>query len=265
MAKELFARAAIVLSLVVFGPPRAALAAPPEPTISLELDARLLDPEVGARIEAQLGEQLPARLSELGYAPALDPSSATSTLRIRVIAFDTDQRDYEVQVQLLGPEGEPVEALIRCDACSESRLVSRILADAPTLLEDRVEAREVEEREPLPLPVPLAEDSVKPRKVWPIGALGISGAVAAVAGIAVAVVGLERLDRGEVKTRLVNQTWVFRDFQPAGATMLALGITSTLVGVALVAVDVKRRSSINQRFGLDLGRSHFGLQFEQRF
>jgi hypothetical protein len=261
MAKELFACAPIALCMV-FGASRPACAAsPPEVAATLEIDTRILDSDVGTRIEAQLAEQLGVPLAGVGYVIAMDPSSTSTVVRIRVVAFDADARDYEVEVQASRSGLEPVGGTIVCNACSENRLISRILEDAPGLLE-------VEEEAPVVEPVdvePAVEPTTACRKPWPIGPMGISGAVLGVAGIVGVSVGAQRLGKGEDQYFDVARRLETDDYRPAGATATGLGAAVLIAGVVLVVVDVKRRRTANLNYGVQADRTYLGFQVEHRF
>jgi hypothetical protein len=264
MAKELFACAPIVLCIALGVGRPACAASPPEITTTLELDTRLLDPDVGARIESQLAEQLGPALAQSGYAVESDPTNATATIRVRVIAFDPDARDYEVEVQVLRPGTEPVGGTVVCNACSESRLVGRIVEDAPGLLERKAEVEEPT-LEPAD-PEPAVESTARQRKVWPIGPMGIAGAGLGLAGIVVAAVGVDRLQIPVVRQIAINRRSILiQDFRPFGATATALGAAALVLGAAMVAVDVKRRRSTGPRYAVGVGPAYVGFQIEHRF
>lgn len=262
MAKELFACAPIVLSIVLGVSRPTCAASPPEIAATLEFDTRILDPEVGARIEAQLADQLAPGLAGVGYVVTSHGVTSPVIVRIRVIAFDADARDYEVEVQLLRPGAEPIGGTVVCNACSESRLVGRVVDDAPGLLERREETPEVEPIEP----EPLVEPTSARRKVWPIGPMGISGAGLGVMGIVVASVGVQRLHKNEVERFSPNHSSTTIDnYQPAGVTATVLGAVILTTGAALAAVDLKRRWSAARHYAVHVSPVYVGFQIEHRF
>jgi hypothetical protein len=264
MAKELFACAPIVLGLsVVLGAARPVCAAsPPEVLTTLELDTRILDAEAGARIEADLAEQMGPSLASVGYVVASDPATTSTVVRVRVIAFDHDTRDYEVEVRLGRPGTEFVGSTIVCNACSENRLVGRIVEETPKLLEAEEDAPTIE-------PVEF-ESAVEPtagrRKVRAMGPMGITGVGLGAVGIAVASVGVRWLARGEVDVGPTEDSVIaYENYRARGVTAAALGGVTLIVGAVLVAVDVKRRQQARRQYDVHVSPAYVGFQFEHRF
>jgi hypothetical protein len=265
MAKELFACAAIVLSIVLAGGRPASASQPPEIATMIELDTGILGAEVGGRIEAGLVEQLGPALAEAGYVVTSDPATSTATLRVRVITFDADALDYEAEVQLVRAGEEPIRSTTVCNACSENRLVDRIIEDASGLLERKEAALAVEPLEP-EQPEPAVEPTPRARRVRAIGPVGVTGVALGTVGIAVASVGVERLLKGVIR-RPPDDSGAIRveDHRPAGAAATTLGAAALITGAVLVAVDVKRRRLENRSYAIHVGRDYLGFQIEHRF
>jgi hypothetical protein len=264
MAKELFACTPIVLC-IAFGTARPACASsPPDVPTKLEFDTRLLDPEVGARIESQLGVQIGPALVGTGYVVNGDRDAETATIRIRVVAFDVDARDYEIEVHVTRSGTEAIRGTIICNACSETRLVGRIVGDVLDLLEtEEVAVTEAETgdspREPAPEPRAA-------RKTPRIGPLGIAGTVLGGVGIAAAIVGASFLSRGEIEIDDGSSTISRTNHRiPVGAACLVVGAGALFAGAAMTFVDVRQRWASRHTLALRLDRTYVGLQFQHRF
>lgn len=258
MVQKLLTCASIGLCLGLAGVvPSADAASPAETAAALEFDTRLLEHEVGARLEAQIVEQLGPKLTTLGLVVVAEPATAPTIIHIKVIAFDANRRDYEVEIERRSPGVDPVGDILRCDACNEQRLVSQIVDETPGLLESV---------QPQPLsPPPRPPPPPAEREAAPIGPIGIVGAVIGTAGIGGAALGIYAITRGTVDEPSEGPTITSRNYVPVGAVATAVGAASLVVGVALVAFDVKRRRSSNRRFGFHTSPTYVGIQVEQRF
>ncbi|HLT38008.1 MAG TPA: hypothetical protein VK034_17100, partial [Enhygromyxa sp.] len=192
--------------LAIVSPGDLAAAPPPAPVvdsarpIELELDTSVLEPDLGARLEQRLGEQLPSVLADAGLTLVDPGESHDSVLRARVMSFDADERNYQVELELRSADRTAGRRTIECEACSESRLLTLVLestaeltASTELLEEHGAPARDTDSSAD-PADQALAPH-VSPGRLGPFGRLGIAGLGLTGAGVTTCVVGVSLLIR----------------------------------------------------------------------
>lgn len=276
MGKQLSACAGlIVLGAMCLVNPRTAAAVPlPSPhtdvqaRVALTFDTNILGSEFGDRIEHQLAEELGPVLERTELQVVDTAEIGIRTMRVRLISFDEEQRDYQIELKMISEEAEASLPSIRCDACNERSLVARVVENTPRL----VRLHEEKFIEDHPPPDTLTGDDrlpYEPPKPF-IGALGISGVTLMGAGVAALGTGAYLLGRdvehGRAGVAQGTLTSPSRDFRPAGAGTLVAGVVVAGVGAAMLAIDLERaRKARTPRFAVQITPNYLGIQLQQRF
>ncbi len=244
-------------------PPRASAAATP---VELLLDTSVLDSELGARLDRELGDQLTPALADAGLQLVEAGSPDGLDLRLRFLAFDEDIRDYRMELEVSGPDAPAQVEGFDCTACSERRLIDKIVDVASKLVAQYDAAKaELESRRPLWNPPPAVEQ-VPTR--WSPGLLGITGLALGGAGLASSIGGIYLLSR-QPKTpagaELANGTNdSINDLRGTGGVLLGLGVSALGAGITLLIFDL-RPPRFLRGLSAQASRDYFGLSFHQRF
>jgi hypothetical protein len=249
--------------------------------VNLTIDTSLLDTAVAARLEPELAKQLGAVLAEADLQVVSPPEVGEQTLSVRVNAFDEEQRNYEVDLQLAGEGGATTLATVTCDACNERRLIAELVEEIPRLVALH-EENNAKDGDPIPVeqpgvdrPVPenpkrlVDSPETKPQRMSALGGVGIGVAVLGVGGL---VAGGAELGRGKVydaDTKLpTERTYV--EHEPPGLALLGVGAVVLAGGVTMLAVDLIRMKK--RRAGRATGRVYplwddhsVGLAYSLRF
>ena len=260
------ARLILAAVAVVVAEPSAAASPPPAIQVASEPEQVLLDfeigvllPSVGQRFQAQISEPLGKALVEAGYRITTDPEAANAKVSIKVVAFDEDLREYEVQIVVQrGDIGTVLEPL-RCTACTESRLFDRVLEEAPNVLA-ALEPPRIEG----PSELVKIEPAVRAaERVRPIGGVGIAGCLLMGGGMA-AIGSSLPLILGEHSHGRLDIASVDRRYP--GYALLGTGVAMAITGVALLASDVrKRKSSKRSNYAVLLGPTYAGFHIAHQF
>ncbi len=278
MGKQLRTCAAMsIAALVISGWISWAFAAPPTPVVSeraarpeqltLICDTGELGPELAARLHARLFAELAAALAHDGLGLGETPEPTRPQLRIEVVAFDEERRDYELRLELSSGAQARTLPVIACEACSERRLVALLVETSVNLIAAATEVEPPRERpaivETLP-PAPTTVDSPDSRR---LSGLGVAGAVMLGVGVTACATGsylwVRGVERHSEPDSAQNDTI---DFRPAGATTLALGAIVASVGVALLSNDLQRRRGKARRaVALELSPTFFGIRVQHQF
>jgi hypothetical protein len=262
--------------------PVTAMAAPPAPPdgdagprVNLTCDASVLGADVAPRIEHDIAEQLGPVLEQANMLVVAAPENAEQTLSVRVTAFDEEQRNYDIDLELRSDGGVATMVLVECPVCTERRLIAKLAEEIPRLIEVHQEklgkdgnaiTPELRPQEELAeVDQPVAE--VRKRRLGP---LGITGAAMLGVGVAALATGGYLLDRGvEVEGGVVVEevsSIPTVDYLPPGVATLAAGFVAAGVGATLLALDLARtRKGRVRRFALQMTPTYVGIQIHQRF
>jgi hypothetical protein len=241
------------------------------PRVNLAFDTNILGAEEGARLELAIAEQLGPVLEQADLHVVPAPEAGDQTLSVRVIAFDEEQRNYEVDLRLGSEGGVTTLVTVRCDVCNERRLIATLVEETPGLVERHEKNLEkdgnaiVSEPQPSPEPPRIDEPTREvPKRL--IGPLGGVGAAMISVGVAALVPGGYLLGRGLEETPGERKLTSRVDYVPVGASILAAGGVVAGVGIALMALDLDRaRKGRERRFALQMTPTYVGIQIHQRF
>ena len=271
MAEHLRTCAALTASalLLLTPAPRAAAAPPPPPSVStsatvrLVFDAGPLPVEVGDRLQIQLSGQMGPMVGYAGMR-MVDSDQSSRTIRVRVVAFDSERLDYHAEIELSGEHGTSSSPPVRCEACSERRLISVVIEAAEPLVAaygqlERQSPADAHEREPPPEPVAVAE-STRPRKLGPLGS---SGAVLLGAGVLGIAAGSYLLVRNVESNPSLSYVQT-RNYRSPGVAALAGGAVAAGVGAVLLAVGLARDDR-RHNFAMQLAPTYVGVSLHRRF
>lgn len=249
--------------------------------VDLAIDTSLLDSAVAARLEPEIARQLGPVLEEADLHVVSPPEVGEQTLSVRVMAFDEEQRNYEVDLQLGGEGGVTTLATVSCDACNERRLIAELVEEIPRLVELH-EGNSAKDDNAVPLekpgldrPVPevskrlVDSPETEPKRMSALGGVGIGVAVLGVGGL---VAGGVELGRGKVHDAVTKtpteRTYV--DHRPPGLALLGVGAVVLAGGVTMLVVDLirmkKRRADRPTGRVYPLWDDHsVGLKYSLRF
>lgn len=226
-------------------------------TVALVLDRGLLDPDLRLRLEAGLHEALEPVL-ERGSSTLVAPGApGERTIRVEVVSFDGDQRDYELELRLSDGDGVERSPAIVCEACSEARLIAALSEQVVELLA-RVDATEGARA---PEPGPQRIDGPAREPLCPgqrLCALGLHGASLLGLGLGASITGAALLARG-VDSSPSRST--VQDFRGPGATVLAIGAVAASVGATLLIIDLHRQAR-TRRLSLRAAPTYLGLSLQ---
>jgi hypothetical protein len=249
--------------------------------VNLAIDTSLLDPAVAARLEPEIAKQLGPVLEEADLQVVTPPEVGKQTLSVQVTAFDEEQRNYEIELQLAGEGGATTLATVTCDACNERRLIAELIEELPRLVELH-EEKYAEAGDAIPLEKPGVDPLVpevperlvdspetESKRMSALGGVGIGVAVLGLGGL---VAGGVELGRGKVHDdvpRLATYQTGF-DHQPLGLALLGVGAVVLASGVTMLAIDSIRMKT--RRAGRQTARVYplwdaqsVGLQYSLRF
>lgn len=231
-------------------------------TVSLVFDASVLGSAVAARLEPQLSEQLVPVLAEGDLQMVGAPDFGEQTLSVRVVGFDEEQLNYEVELELSGPGGVVTKLPARCDACTERRLIGKVVEEAPRLLDMHEKDLEAASSEPPPIAEPPRDTQLQsegPKSL--IGARGIAGASMLGVGVLTLAAGgylLGRQADTDADQRKENTYYL-----PAAVSVVAAGVALAGVGATLLGLDLERNRK--RRFAIQMTPTYVGIQLNQRF
>lgn len=283
MAKRLPTKLVMFGAMALLGLPVEA-APPPAPhgaaglRVNLVIDASLLDSGVAARLEPEIAKQLEPVLEEADLHVVSPPEVGEQMLSVRVTAFDEEQRNYEVDLQL-GSEGKAATSVtVNCDACNERRLIAELVEEIPKLVElhegnfgEDGNANDLEQPSVVePDPARLGDSpETKPERMGALGGVGIG--VAAL-GVAALIVGGVELSQGKVYEDVPGTPpeWPYVDHRPPGIALLGVGAVVLTGGVTMLVVDLiqmkKRRAGHLAGRVSPLWDAHsVGLEYSLRF
>lgn len=251
--------------------PSIAMAAPPPsggelaPSVSLTCDTTKLGPEVGPRLEQELLEQIGLVLQRQDLHVVSDAEIATHTVRVSIIGFDEGQRDYEVELQMTSELATVSISPVRCEACNERQLITKVVESTPQLVELHDKRAEPVAPVPPPIVAPPAVPTEAPKAR--MKALGFSGIGMIGLGAAALASGAYLLSRGEERVGFqLGEMKEIHNFQRPGAGVLAAGVVITSLGATLLALDRRNARKARQpRFALGLSPTYVGFQIQQRF
>lgn len=258
-----------VLALAIACAPLPALAAAP-PRVQLEIDVSELPAgDVTNALQAYLVEEETRTLADGGVEVAAD---APMTIRVTVSRYGEGDVNYKARIVLIPSDSatSDVERVITCDLCRDGDLVMKVSEEVARLSGRVLYApREPVARKPEPEQTsgqqgdPEATTArQKPRKLGPLGAIGIASAVVGLgatgAGIPLAIA----LDQTRPAASGVER----RTTRPAGLALVGVGTALVVTGVVLVAVDVVRRKKARRVSVLPgLGPSSVTVSLSMRF
>jgi hypothetical protein len=271
MVEQLRTRASVIVGvLVLLGSSAEAVAAPPPPpppdAVTLEYEMSVLDADLATRIQRQLEAEIESSRGDGTWSFDGTPGSIQRRLQIRVVAFDEDRRDYEVQIDAsAGGETETV-SVIRCEACNERRLVEVVVENLEPLV-----VAPTQKIAAVPLPVerssPADEPSEVPvRRPRALTGMGVAGAVMLGVGVSASAAGGYMLVREpDRRPALASARTKVVDVRPWGAASVGVGVLVTSVGAALLATDLRGRRDGRSRVTPLLSPTFVGLQYHRRF
>ncbi len=268
-------RATPLLAMLLTSLPALAHASPPPPTcappsaVELRLDTSRLEPELGLRLDRELGEQLGPELDAAGVKLIDAEVEGGVVLQVRFEDFDAEQRNYEVELEVSGGQALAQVERLACEACSERRLVTAIVELAPILLAryamppqpaEAAPAQEQPRSERRPSARPEREPSRERSVFTPVGAtlLGL--------GVGAGAAGAYLFGRG-IEYDLSNpgaHRRPYVDYQISGIALIGAGAAVLSAGAALLIVESRRRRS-GPRMNAQLSRDYFGFSFQHQF
>lgn len=284
MAKRLPTKFVMFGAMLLLGLPVEAASTPDGAAglpVDLAIDTSLLDSAVAARLEPEIANQLGPVLEEADLHVVSPPEVGEQMLSVRVTAFDEEQRNYEVDLQLGSEGGVTTLVTVNCDACNERRLIAELVEEIPRLLELH-EGNCAKDGNAIPLEKPGVDRPVsevskrlvdspemKPKRMSALGGVGIGFVVLGVGGL---VAGGVELGRGKVRdnSRPSPLYWTGTNHQPLGRELLGVGAGVVAGGVMMLAVDLIRMKK--RRAGRPTGRVYplwdhhsVGLEYSLRF
>lgn len=286
METNLSACAGLIASFALLWPSRPCLAAPPPPppdipistsesapTVAVFFDGGPLPPELAGRIERGLISELENRRALRGVELVGHGSAASHSLQVRVVSLNSDARDYEVELTLLGGSTRTTLPRSTCPACNERHLIEHLAEVAIELHaahEERAPSAEGTDC-PESTPAPAVSAAPKPRSKFRLGGYGYAGIVFMSMGVAGSAAGAYFLGRS---TELHAASYEAEGSIPLtsdltlGAPMLAAGVAAITGGTALFVVGLRRGlASRNGRAQLtpQLAPGYVGGQLHLRF
>lgn len=223
---------------------RPSLAAPPvgpDPrTVRLHVDVDELG-DKGIGLGEKILEHIEPRIAAANFRIVEDDADAATVLRIRFHALKSSQYDYGVHFEFVqGDSREPAIEWVDCHMCVDARLIPVLDEQLPALLlalDERAEelrAAGSEDRGGEPEPV-----EPMPR---PITGLGIGGSIVAALGVGALIGGSVELSRGVVTDVVPTEQRKVTDHRPPGYTLVGVGATALVVGLAMLGVDLAAHS-----------------------
>lgn len=272
MDKQLRTCAALMAACSIFGFESQAKAGPPpppvvdsaeiveRPQVSLSFDTGVLTPDLADRLEDQLRDAVLPKLAQAGLRPVDANTVGARVMRVRVLSFDVDKRDYIVSVEMAGEIAQVAVPRVECIPCSEQRVAEKVAEVTPDLIDayDRKLELLIPDDEPEPV------EQAPPRPLRPLGYVGAALLGVGVTGIAM---GAYWFGHGAEVTLSDGRTDSWPEYTRAGGAALGLGVAITAVGSTLLALDLERRrhQSKGSRLGLRLSPNYLGVQFNQHF
>lgn len=250
---------------------RGAEAAPPAPpptdggaqaTVSIVFDMSMLGSQDAERLQPEITEQLKPVLEQGRMRVVGGTEVGELTLRVSVVVFDEKRRNYEVELTLSGTDGSAMVP-VRCDACTERKLIGMLAEDLSQLLEMHEAKPDKVETAPEPPACELvAEAQPAPRRpVRLIGPTGITGATMLGVGIIALAAGGYLLGR-HLDEDAARRRW-HTSYFPVAAPALAAGAVVAGVGATLLGVDLERNRK--RYFAIPMMPTYVGVQINQRF
>ncbi|WP_146157807.1 hypothetical protein [Enhygromyxa salina] len=194
--------------------------------MELLIDTSELEPTLGERLSAALELLLPDALREHGLEVVR--GGAAVTVEVRLTMPDVGLHEYVISIDVLtdGAREVVVDAK-RCLACSEQKVVDRVIEQLPTVADWRPKS---EPRTPCVKADSRATVVPVTRRPLRLGGLGLTGAVSLSAGAAT-------IGGGVLMMSMPNLGWNV-DPRPVGMGLVVGGSAVAAVAVAMVAVDV---------------------------
>lgn len=239
----------------------AVLSGEPEPgTASVVLDSAGLEDDLAQRLEAEVQARIELLFTAHDYVEAPDASRDPTDLTLRILVEVPAPGEPIALITAVALDGRGQVLAERrevvCMRCDADELAAQSLAVLSDELLDvargsaapAVQSQSQPQSQP-PSPPPPSSSETAPRpSVSPMLITGISvGAL----GLAGAISGAVLLYRGNEP--IVGEPNL-RDFRPAGATAIAVGLGAMVVGQVLIGVDRRRghRARVTG-VGLDMG------------
>lgn len=229
--------------LVALSFARPSLAAPPadsDPrTVSLQVDVDDLG-DKGIGLGDKILEHIEPRIAEADFRIVKDDDDAAMVLRIRFRALQSSEYDYGVHFEFVeGDSREPAIEWVDCHMCVDARLIPVLDEQLPALLlalDERADE----------LAVAGNGDGGEPEPVGPmpkpITPLGIGGSIVAAIGVGALIGGSVELSRGVMTESLQREQRDVTDHRPPGYTLLGVGATALVAGIAMLGVDLSAQS-----------------------
>jgi hypothetical protein len=280
MSKPVLALFLCVPAVVGWAIPVQAAAADP---VLLDVDVDELpesDQVVGPVILEHFG-----RLVEDAGFEVTDASEGATVLRIRLRRLEAGDRNYGIHFEFVdGGAVEPAIDWVDCVFCTEARMLQKLDAVAPSVLE-AIEARQQasgDEGEDAGEggegggvgmdggSEPEDDGGAEPKR-RPIGPLGGAGIGIAAAGLGVTIAGAVQWSRGRVPNDdLTSRISEGRDYTTQGQVLVGIGVGALVVGAVMLGVDMgvlaKRRSGeARARISPTIGPERAGLVVQGRF
>jgi hypothetical protein len=245
-----------------------ALAGADSITARVELIADSLPPAARAEVEAEVARQVAVLASEFGFRVA-ESEAAGLILRVELGQPDHKNPVYVVYAVAFhdGQLLERAEART-CFRCTPAELVADGLELLPRAVAQAIAARPRAVEAPAPaLTSPPDTDPIVPstQKPGPATYVGISlGAL----GVVSSIVGGVLLAR-DPKPRPGDGNLTAINYEPPGAALLGVGLTSMVVGTVLLAIDAwvlrPRRTAKSRASRRNVGLASDGLTLAGQF
>lgn len=246
-----------MIAVLLASASRAAWAAPPAATpeqqpLRVKIDVSALAKADAPHIERLTLERIEPLLRERSYTRA---DGAEDAIEIRFDYLDPKDLEYAIYVDIYsdGKLVKPGVDWFVCKFCPQTMLADTVAKNLPGAF-DRLEQAEAEATAPgeptetstqTPVEPKIPEDE-PPKRVRPIGWLGITGAVVAGGGLATTIAGAVRLSQGRVVEPSASSMSSVTDYRPQGVALVGVGVAAVAVGAAALVADLVVRKKKRQ-------------------
>lgn len=245
-----------MIAVLLASASRAAWAAPPAATteqqpLRVKIDVSALAKADAPHIERLTLERMEPLLRERSYTRADDAKDA---IEIRFDYLDKKDFEYAIYVDIYddGKLVKPGLDWFVCKFCPQTMLADTVAQNLPAAF-DRLEQAEAEAASAEPAETnthteaePEIPADESPKRVRPIGWLGITGAVVAGGGLATVIAGAVRLSQGRVVEPSASSLSSVTDYRPQGTALVGVGVAAVAVGAAALVADLVVRKKKRQ-------------------
>lgn len=253
MEKQLPTSAGLIAALALALSSESAAAAPPAPdvpisavseraSVVIRFDADNLPAALADRVERDFRAELETALDSAQLQLVGSDELAGRSLWVRLTAFDSEARDYEVEMVMIGDSILSTIPRVTCGACNERRLVESLVQSATTLngAFERARASTIaancetrgQEAEPPPPP---------PSTPSKLGSMGYAGAALLGAGATGIAAGAFMIGRAvQYSPNLTEPLDTIPARAEVGASVVGVAVLGLIGGAVLIGFDLQR-------------------------